>query len=62
LRQHGGATRSILRARAVTGELVGDDVPRNAISVQGFGDTRLLVSTDPGVREPQNRRVEITIR
>ena len=28
----------------------------------GFGDTQLLVQTGPGVREPQNRRVEIIIR
>ncbi len=53
---------SIRRAKAVAGELVRDGVPQNAISVQGFGDTHLLVSTGPGVREPQNRRVEIIIR
>jgi OOP family OmpA-OmpF porin len=50
------------RARAVAGELVRDGVPQNVITVQGFGDTHLLVSTGPGVREPQNRRVEIIIR
>jgi OOP family OmpA-OmpF porin len=53
---------SVRRAKAVAGELVRDGVPQNAISVQGFGDTHLLVSTGPGVREPQNRRVEIIIR
>jgi len=53
---------SIRRANAVAAELVKDGVPRNAISIQGFGDTRLLVPTGPGVREPQNRRVEIIIR
>jgi OOP family OmpA-OmpF porin len=53
---------SIRRARAVAGELVRDGVPQNVISVQGFGDTHLLVATGPGVREPQNRRVEIIIR
>jgi OOP family OmpA-OmpF porin len=37
-------------------------VPTNAITIQGFGDTHLLVPTGPGVREPQNRRVEIIIR
>ena len=35
---------------------------QNAITIQGFGDTHLLVPTGPGVREPQNRRVEIIIR
>ena len=53
---------SIRRARAVQAELVADGVPQNAITIQGFGDTHLLVATGPGVREPQNRRVEIIIR
>jgi outer membrane protein OmpA-like peptidoglycan-associated protein len=53
---------SVRRAQAVAAELVKDGVPRNAISIQGFGDTKLLVPTGPGVREPQNRRVEIIIR
>jgi OOP family OmpA-OmpF porin len=39
-----------------------DGVPKAAIAIQGFGETHLLVSTGPGVREPQNRRVEIIIR
>ena len=53
---------SIRRAQAVQAELVKDGVPQNAITIQGFGDTNLLVPTGPGVREPQNRRVEIIIR
>jgi OmpA-OmpF porin, OOP family len=53
---------SIRRANAVKAELLRDGVPANAITTQGFGDTRLLVPTGPGVREPQNRRVEIIIR
>jgi OOP family OmpA-OmpF porin len=53
---------SVRRARAVQAELVKDGVPQNAITIQGFGDTHLLVPTGPGVREPQNRRVEIVIR
>lgn len=53
---------SVRRAKAVAGELVRDGVPQNVIEIQGFGDTHLLVSTGPGVREPQNRRVEIVIR
>ena len=52
---------SVRRARAVQAELVRDGVPQNAITIQGFGDTHLLVPTGPGVREPQNRRVEIII-
>ncbi len=53
---------SIRRAEAVAAELVHDGVPKAAISIQGFGQTRLLVPTADGVREPQNRRVEIIIR
>jgi OmpA-OmpF porin, OOP family len=53
---------SIRRAEAVAAELVKDGVARNIISIQGFGDTHLLVPTGPGVREPQNRRVEIILR
>ena len=53
---------SVRRANAVKAELIRDGVPANAITTQGFGDTHLLVPTGPGVREPQNRRVEIIIR
>jgi OmpA-OmpF porin, OOP family len=53
---------SIRRAQAVAAELVRDGVPRNVISIHGFGETHLLVPTGPGVREPQNRRVEIIIQ
>jgi OmpA-OmpF porin, OOP family len=53
---------SVRRAEAVAAELVRDGVPRNVITIQGFGETHLLVPTGPGVREPQNRRVEIIIR
>jgi OmpA-OmpF porin, OOP family len=52
---------SVRRAEAVAGELVRDGVPRQAITIQGFGETHLLVPTAQGVREPQNRRVEIII-
>jgi outer membrane protein OmpA-like peptidoglycan-associated protein len=30
------------------------------MQTQAFGETHLLVQTADGVREPQNRRVEIT--
>src|SRR5271156_3366458 len=52
---------SVRRADAVAAELVKDGVPKNVIAIQGFGETHLLVPTGPGVREPQNRRVEIII-
>jgi outer membrane protein OmpA-like peptidoglycan-associated protein len=47
------------RARTVANELVRNGVPMSAISMHAYGDTKLLVPTGPGVREPQNRRVEI---
>lgn len=53
---------SVRRAQTVANELVRDGVPRAAISIQGYGQTRLLVPTATGVREPQNRRVEILLR
>jgi outer membrane protein OmpA-like peptidoglycan-associated protein len=53
---------SVRRAQAVAAELVKDGVPKSAISIQGFGESNPLVPTGPGVREPQNRRVEIIIR
>jgi outer membrane protein OmpA-like peptidoglycan-associated protein len=53
---------SVRRAKAVAAQLVTDGVPESEITAQGFGDTRLLVATGPGVREPQNRRVEIIVQ
>ena len=53
---------SVRRAQNVAAELVRLGVPRSAISTQGFGFSRPLVATGPGVREPQNRRVEIVLR
>ena len=53
---------SLRRAQTVAAELVRLGVPRTAIDIQAFGDTRPLVPTAPGVREPQNRRVAIILR
>jgi OmpA-OmpF porin, OOP family len=53
---------SIRRAKAVAAQLVTDGVPASEITAQGFGDTNLLVPTGPGVREPQNRRVQIVLQ
>ena len=53
---------SMRRAQSVAAELVKDGVAKGAILIQGFGETHLLVHTGMGVREPQNRRVEIIIR
>ena len=53
---------SVRRAQNVASELVRLGVPRQSITVQGFGETHQLVPTANGVREPQNRRVEIVLR
>jgi outer membrane protein OmpA-like peptidoglycan-associated protein len=47
------------RARAIAAELVARGVPETALEVTWFGETELRVPTADGVREPQNRRVEI---
>ena len=53
---------SLRRANAVKDALVRDGVPAQAITVIGRGEQGLLVQTGDGVREPQNRRVEIVIQ
>jgi len=50
------------RAQTVAAELERNGVPRSAMFIQAFGETRPLVPTADGVREPQNRRVEIVLR
>ncbi len=53
---------SLRRANNVAAELVRLGVPKTAISISAFGDTKPLVPTAAGVREPQNRRVEIVLK
>ena len=48
------------RADAVKAYLAGKGVPADALSTEAFGEGRPLVDTADGVREPQNRRVEIS--
>ena len=50
------------RADAVAAELVRQGIARNEIAVSAYGESRPLVPTADGVREPQNRRVEIVLR
>ena len=52
---------SMRRAQAVAAELVRDGVAKTDIAITASGDTHPLVPTGPGVREPQNRRVEIVL-
>jgi outer membrane protein OmpA-like peptidoglycan-associated protein len=53
---------SVRRAETVQTELVRDGVPAGEISIHGYGESNPLVPTAKGVREPQNRRVEIILK
>jgi outer membrane protein OmpA-like peptidoglycan-associated protein len=53
---------SMRRAEAVAAELARRGIDRSQMSIQAFGESRPLVPTADGVREPQNRRVEIVLR
>jgi len=53
---------SLRRAASVEAELVKDGIQKSEISIHGYGESNPLVPTAPGVREPQNRRVEIVLK
>lgn len=59
-----GANRraSLERARMVADYLASKGVPRSAMAVSGVGEEAPLIPTADGVREVQNRRVEIRRR
>jgi outer membrane protein OmpA-like peptidoglycan-associated protein/opacity protein-like surface antigen len=48
------------RAANVRSYLAGRGIPDGVMTTEAFGESRPLVETADGVREPQNRRVEIT--
>lgn len=50
------------RARAVAAYLAARGVPMDAMQLEWYGERRPRVPTPDGVREPQNRRVEITLQ
>ena len=52
---------AVQRARSVQAELIQRGVPTERMTVVAHGEANLLVSTPDGVREPQNRRVDLTI-
>lgn len=53
---------SLERARAVADYLAGKGVSRSAMTIEGVGEAQPLIPTEDGVREVQNRRVEIRRR
>lgn len=48
------------RSNNVKSYLAGRGIPDGVMTTEAFGESRPLVDTADGVREPQNRRVEIT--
>lgn len=50
------------RAEAVAAYLAARGVPGAAMSLVSHGETKPLIPTQDGVREPQNRRVDIVTR
>ncbi len=48
------------RADAVADYLASKGIPKSAMDIRWFGETDPMVPTGPDVREPNNRRVEIT--
>ncbi len=50
------------RAEAVRDYLAAHGVPRAAMAVTAHGESRPIIPTEDGVREAQNRRVEIVFR
>jgi outer membrane protein OmpA-like peptidoglycan-associated protein len=51
---------SMRRANNIAAMLVGMGVPQSDLAVVGTGEAQMKVETVDGVREPANRRVEIT--
>jgi outer membrane protein OmpA-like peptidoglycan-associated protein len=50
------------RAEAVAGLLASAGIPAASITTDALGEEQPRVPTADGVREPQNRRVEISVR
>jgi outer membrane protein OmpA-like peptidoglycan-associated protein len=53
---------SLRRADAVKRSLIAKGVPANQVSIEGKGESSLLVPTANNVREPSNRRAQVLIR
>ena len=53
---------SLRRSASIRNYLAANGVPDASIATQGFGETNPRVPTEDGVRELQNRRVELTAK
>ncbi|MGH7805069.1 MAG: OmpA family protein [Candidatus Binatia bacterium] len=53
---------ALARARAIERELVRRGLPKASIEVIALGEQKPVVPTKDGVREPKNRRVDVTVR
>ena len=53
---------SMRRAQAIQQALAAKGIPAANITIEGVGETQLLVQTGPNVREPSNRRGQILPR
>lgn len=49
------------RAEAVRAALIDRGIAAELVTVEAYGETRPLIETGDGVREPRNSRVEIVI-
>ena len=50
------------RAEAARSYLTAKGIPVGAMQISGLGESQVIVPTEDGVREAQNRRVEIRFR
>jgi outer membrane protein OmpA-like peptidoglycan-associated protein len=53
---------SLQRAERLKVDLVGQGIPADVIRAAGRGEREPVIPTEDGVDEPQNRRVEISVR
>lgn len=49
------------RAEAIRDWLLAQGMPATALQVQALGERQPIIPTEDGVREPQNRRVEVRL-
>jgi len=49
------------RAKAVYDAMMSAQIPEHKVKIMAEGEENLMVQTDDGVREPQNRRVDVLI-